>query len=194
MKLARFGASRASNPPRLCDGKWFRDGIRIDVLRLAVAMSGGDLSLAESAKFRNFTRRERKALLELLENCHNITEDMLRWKGRWVRLGEKLHPGEYKDRFSKAASSFDILRNNAPFPTFNSQVESAIRSRNVREAIDLLRDRPGEFTRRLDHLLRLRPSMDIVSEFGEVASGVSTAVLLQTITHFKGRHAARDLR
>ena len=165
-----------------------------DTLRLAVAMSGGDLSLAESAKFRNFTRRERKALLELLENCHNITEDMLRWKGRWIRLGEKLHPGEYRDRFPKAAGSFDVLRNNAPFPTFNSQVENAVRSRNIREAIDLLRDRPGEFARRLDHLLRLSPGMDIVSEFGEVASSVSTAVLLQTLTHFKSRHAAHDLR
>src|SRR5262249_23212592 len=69
-----------------------------DVLRLAVAMSGGDVSLAESAKFRNFTRRERRALLELLENCDNSTEDMLRWKGRWIRLGERLHPGEYRDR------------------------------------------------------------------------------------------------
>lgn len=165
-----------------------------DVLRLAVAMSGGDLSLAESVKFRNFTRRERKALLELLENCDNPTEDMLRWKGRWIRLGERLHPGEHRDRFHKAANSFDILRNDMPFPTFNSQVESAVRGRNIREAIDLLRDRPGEFTRRLDHLLRLSPGMDIVSEFGEVASGVSTAVLLQTHTHFKSRQATQDLR
>jgi hypothetical protein len=87
-----------------------------DVLRLAVAMSGGDVSLAESAKFRNFTRRERRALLELLENCDNSTEDMLRWKGRWIRLGERLHPGEYRDRFPKAANSFDVLRNDMPFP------------------------------------------------------------------------------
>jgi hypothetical protein len=28
-----------------------------------------------------------------------------------------------------------------PFPTFNSQVESAVRSWNIHEAIDLLRDR-----------------------------------------------------
>ena len=92
-----------------------------DVLRLAVAMSGGDVSLAESAKFRSFTRRERRALLELLENCDNSTEDMLRWKGRWIRLGERLHPGEYRDRFPKAANSFDVLRNNVSFPTFNSK-------------------------------------------------------------------------
>ena len=165
-----------------------------DVLRLAVAMSGGDVSLAESAKFRSFTRRERRTLLELLENCDNSTEDMLRWKGRWIRLGERLHPGEYRDRFPKAANSFDILRNNAPFPTFNSKVENAVRSRNIREAIDLLRNRPGDFARRLDHLLRVSPGAEIVAEFGEVASVISTTVLLQTITHFNSRHAARDLR
>lgn len=165
-----------------------------DALRLAVAMSGGDVSLAESARFRSFTRRERRALLELLENCDNSTEDMLRWKSRWIRLGERLHPGEFRKRFPRAASSFETLRNDLPFPTFNSKVESAVRSRNIREAIDLLRDRPGEFARRLDHLLRISPGMEIVSEFGEVASGISTAVLLQTITHFKSRHAAQDLR
>jgi hypothetical protein len=165
-----------------------------DVLRLAVAMSGGDVSLAESAKFRSFTRRERRALLELLENCDNSTEDMLRWKGRWIRLGERLHPGEYRSRFPKAADSFDVLRNDTPFPTFNSKVESAVRSRNIHEAIDLLRNRPGEFARRLDRLMRISLGMDTLAEFGEVASSISTAVLLQAITHFKSRHAARDLR
>lgn len=157
-------------------------------------MSGGDVSLAENTKFRSFTRRERKALLSLLENCGQTIEDMLRWKGRWKRLGERLHPGEYRNLYPKAAQSFDLLRNDVPVPTFNSKVESAIRSRNIHEAIDLLRNRSGEFARRLDQLLRISPGMEVVAAFGEVAHGISTPVLLQTITHFKHRRDAQDLR
>ena len=48
-----------------------------DVLRLITAMSDGDISLASNTKFRSFKRKERKVLLELLENCGNIEEDML---------------------------------------------------------------------------------------------------------------------
>ena len=165
-----------------------------DVLRLAAAMSGGDVSLAESTKFRSFKRRERKALLALLENCGDPTEDMLRWKGRWVRLGERIHPGEYRRSYPRAAHGFDVLRNDLPAPTFNSKVESAVRSRNIREAIDLLRNRAGEFARRLDQLLRISSGIEVVAAFGEVAGGISTPVLLQTISHFKHRHDPQDLR
>ncbi|HWS99719.1 MAG TPA: TerD family protein [Pyrinomonadaceae bacterium] len=165
-----------------------------DVLRLAAAMSGGDVSLAESTKFRSFKRGERRALLALLENCGDPVEDMLRWKKRWLRLGERIHPGEYRKLYPKAAQGFDILRNDVPVPTFNSKVEGALRVGNVHEAVDLLRNRPGEFARRLDQLLRMSPSPEATASFGEVAHGVSTPVLLQTISHFKRRDAARDLR
>lgn len=187
--LAVVGALMPENPA-------LRSHIKTatDVLRLAVAMSGGDVSLAENTKFRGFARRERKALLSLLENCGHTTEDMLRWKGRWIRLGERLHPGEYRRAFPKAAESFDVLRRDVPFPTFNSRVENAIRSRDVDTAIDLLRNRPGELARRLDLLLRIRPSLQVVGDFGEVAHGISTPVLLQVSTHFGRRTERHDLR
>ncbi|HEX8834448.1 MAG TPA: hypothetical protein VF719_09620, partial [Abditibacteriaceae bacterium] len=117
-----------------------------DVLRLAVALNGGDVSLANRGaaikaardqqqallanaekypehaayfkqmveasrahqkaqadlnKFGKFSRSQRKLLLQLLEGCPNATEDMLRWQELWVRLGERLHPGEYAKRFPK---------------------------------------------------------------------------------------------
>ena len=165
-----------------------------DVLRLAVSMSGGDLSLAEATKFRRLSRKERRSLLSLLEGCGNLSEDMLRWEGRWLRLGERLHPGEYRGRYPRAAEAFDLLRNDGPVETFNSRVERAVRSGDVRGAVELLRDRPGEFARRLDQLLRMRPGPSVVSAFGEVAHAVSTPVLLQTATHFRHRNDARDLR
>ena len=44
-------------------------------------------------------RPERKLLLGLLNVCDNLVEDMCRHKVKWVRLGEKLHPGDYKKVF-----------------------------------------------------------------------------------------------
>lgn len=72
-----------------------------DVLRLAVALSEGDVSLASATRFKKFNRAERRFFLGLLEQCGNITEDMLRYKKRWIRLGEILHPAEYRTRFPK---------------------------------------------------------------------------------------------
>ena len=58
-----------------------------DVLRLAVAMSNGDVSLAAPTKFKSFKRAERRLLLELLNNIYEPVEDMLRHKSKWIRLG-----------------------------------------------------------------------------------------------------------
>ena len=75
-------------------------------------MSGDDVSLATACKFGKFRRVERAMLLEWVERANNRTEDMLRWKPRWIRLGERLHPGEYTNRFPQTSAAFDILRND----------------------------------------------------------------------------------
>lgn len=166
-----------------------------DVLRLAVAWSDGDVSLAEAARFRKFRRSERRLLLGLLERCGPITEDMLRYKQRWIRLGEILHPSEYKHQYTRCKEAFDILRNNKPFMTFNGSLEVAFQYRNVWAAIDLLIQRPGEFARRLDHLLRSTEHSEYVAlAFGEVANQVSTPVLLQVKSHFTHRHEPQEMR
>lgn len=166
-----------------------------DVLRLAVAMSGGDVSLAEPAKFGRFKRSERKLLLSWVERCANPTEDMLRWKGRWIRLGERLHPGEFAGRFPKTCLAFDVLRNDRPFETFNASVERHLAARNGPAAVELLESRPGELTRRLDHLLRRSPGPEAVIEaFRNQAAKVATPPLLQAMTHFANRSASTGLR
>lgn len=157
-----------------------------DVLRLAVALSGGDLSLAEPTKLRTFTRPERRALLSLIERLSDPTEDMLRWRGRWLRLGEKLHPGEWAVRFPKTAAAFHTLRNDLPLPTFNRTVERALATDNFAHARATLAARPGELARRLDHLLRsdLEGTEETLTAFAQCAERVSTPVLLQVRQHF----------
>ena len=159
-----------------------------DVLRLITAMSGGDLSLAENTKFRSFKRKERKLLLELLEGCGPIEEDMLRNKDRWIRVGEKLHPSEYKG-FTKVVKAFDKLRNGGKIETFAGKVTKAIDGKDCSSALMLLKNRPGEFARRLDFLLReFEDKNSVVNAFKNVAGKVSTPVLLQVKEHFAHRN------
>lgn len=168
-----------------------------DVLRLAVAMSDGDVSLAENTKFRNFSRKERRVFLGLLDNIKHPQEDMLRNKTKWVRLGEKIHPGEYKSRFQNAFKSFDAIRNNHKIETFGGKVESLLAEGNSLEAVELLSKRPGELARRLDHLIRLSPgnhSYNVAEAFDKVANDVSVPVLLQVKEHFAHRNDDKDLR
>lgn len=160
-----------------------------DVLRVAVAMSEGDVSLAEPTKFRNFSKRERRFLLQCLNQTGDSrTEDMLRWKSRWVRLGERLHPGDFKKRYPKALQAFDTLRNNEQFKTFNGRTEDAIAAGDAASTLALLSQRPGDFARRLDHVLRTHSDQKVILEgFFEVAQKVSTPVLLQAWSHFRAR-------
>lgn len=167
-----------------------------DILRLAVSMSDGDVSLATPCKFRSFKRVERRALLNLLEKQNNIQEDMLRWKERWKRLGEKLHPLELEKTHPESALAFMLIRNNLKLVKFSTKVEAAFIARDADQLIALLRTRPGEFARRLDHLLRNHPDKEseIAAAFSEIASQVSTPVLLQVMHHFKHRPRRGELR
>ena len=168
-----------------------------DVLRLATALSGGDVSLKDDSKFRNFKGSERRFLLSLLEAAGNKQEDMLRFPARWVRLGERLHPGDYSKRFPTALKAFSVVRNKEHVETFRTHVEAAVRLGSTLQAITLLISRPGEFARRLDHLLRgadTKAKQDrVATAFLGVAHEVSTPVLLQVMAHFQHRDES-DLR
>lgn len=160
-----------------------------DVLRLITAMSNGDISLATNTKFRNFKRRERRLLLDLLQGCGTIEEDMLRYKNRWIRVGEKLHPSEYSEnQYGKVITAFNKLRNGVKIETFGGKVVKAIETEDYKAALNLLKKRPGELARKLDHLLRNAADKNLViNTFKDVASEVSTPVLLQVKEHFAQR-------
>jgi len=163
-----------------------------DALRIAVALSDGDVSLATLPIFKNFSRKERRFLLKLVDSCSPNTalEDAVRYKNVWIRLGEKLHPGEYKNKYRCAFEIFSAMRNNEKFPTFRGKVELAILEKKVEQAVDLLSSRPGEFARRLDHLLRINDNqVKVIDKFSSVANKVSTPVLLQVKSHFEHRNS-----
>lgn len=170
-----------------------------DVLRFVTAMSDGDVSLAENTRYRSFSRRQRRMIMELLSGCPNIEEDMLRYKERWIRIGERIHPSEfdcsrYTLEYDRAINAFDKLRNNRKIETFAGKVEFDLAYGEYESALAELVKRPGELARRLDQLLRETYKEPVIRNFASVAEKVSTPVLLQVREHFLHRSEQADVR
>lgn len=122
-----------------------------DALRVIVAQSGGDITLKRKGeKIGPFSRAERRELLDMLESIELSPSEMKTRESRWLRVGEVLHPGEYAGRYPKTFAAFQRLRNEK-IRTWASAVENAA---TLDAKLDLLTQRPGEFARRLDALVR----------------------------------------
>lgn len=166
-------------------------GTATGVLRIAAQLSGGDISLKEVTRFK-LRNAEKNIIMSLLNNVASPLEDMKRYRSRWLRLGEVVHIGEKKKRFPNAYEAFDIIRNSeSDIVTFNSKVEREIKSLKLTKRSEiitpLLKERPGEFARRLDIILRNTHDYDVVSEFNAVISKVSNSILLNLMGYFKSR-------
>ena len=165
-----------------------------DVLRLAVAMAGGDVSLAEPCRFPSFSRAQRRRLLGLLDavgqaqDSRDSAEEMARRCERWKRLVRHLRPGDYARRFPRAATLLHQVASGEAEAGFTSRLEEALARRDVDGALRLLSARPGVFARRLNHLLRLcadeAARERVVAEFARVAPEVSVPVLVRLWEYF----------
>lgn len=180
-----------------------------DVLRFLAVLSGVDASLLPRTRlslvgqvyiqqkihrFRmaRLGRPLRRALLALMEGFDEeaLTEDMLRHRSYWVWAGEFLHPHEYARRFPKVARAFQVVRKRAPdgtrappFAGFKARLEAAAAAGDARAMVRLLRARPGELGRRLDHVLRVagedgRAVDEAIAAFQQAAPQLSTPLLL----------------
>lgn len=160
-------------------------------------------------KFKHFKRAERRYLLGLLEKTHCNPAEMVLKSNRWVRLGEILHPGEYAKQFPKVLAAFTAIRRglpntdgkrgkkkNAPRPlSWYGQVDKAF-NKSFEQGITILAQRPGEFMRRLDVLVRKNTGSSatqkanlqaVFTAIREAAKGASNKVLFEAYLHFQKR-------
>jgi hypothetical protein len=158
-----------------------------DVLRLAVALNGGDVSLTTaSTRFTAMKRSVRRLLLRLLDHIPNAAEDVMRHAERWKRLAEVLHPGDYADKYPRALAAITAARRNEGAATFGSRVETLIAQRDIAMLMPILQSRPGEFARRLDVTLRRATEPEsVLDAFEAVATQVSSPVLLQLLAQVR---------
>lgn len=166
-------------------------GSATDVLRLAAGMSGGDPSLRTATKLRSFKRAERKYLIELLERARSLDEDVRRRRGPFKRLMHRLHPGDYREHAPRVCAAYDKLYRGSRIETFNSKVEAMLAESDA-AVLPLLQARPGEFVRRLHHLVRLFGEQAEVA-FVRVIPKLTTTQLLK-IERFVDKERTREFR
>ncbi len=180
-----------------------------DVLRIAVHLSGGDISLPkvpekevranrwttqrvyntarDKFKFKKFSRRERRYILGLLENTNCDVREMKIKLERWLRLGEVIHPMEYKNQYPKSAEAFNKIRNEKVKSWYGILEDSF--QKGLESGLKVLSQRPGEFSRRIDALIRKNPKdiEMIMRYFSDAVMGTSNKVLFEVYSHFEGR-------
>lgn len=147
-----------------------------DVLRLAVGMSDGDTSLRQASKFRNFSRKERRFLIDLLTRCTSVEEDMARHKNKWKKFIKAIHPGDYCHKNTLLMKACNRLY-HGQLITFNSHVESMIEDKDD-GVLNLLQNRAGEYVRRLCKMIDLFGN-DAADKFLDILSDLSIIQLLK---------------
>lgn len=170
-----------------------------DVLRLACALSGGDVTLQEPTRFRTLPRPVRRALLAGLDTVVAANPaklaDVHAHREPFKRLGERLHPHEYP-RWPHAAEVFAVARGEKEARSFDSRAEKLLAERDVLGAVRLLKSAPGKLFRALDLLLRIAADQEerdaVVAAAVQVAPEVSGRVVLSVREHFQNRERKTD--
>jgi hypothetical protein len=167
-----------------------------DVLRLACALSGGDVSLQEPTRFRALSRPARRALLAGLDSVVAAAPaklaDVLAHREAFKRLGERLHPHEYP-QWPRAAEVFAVARGEQKAYTFDARIEALLGADDVTGAAELLKSAPGRLFRALDRLLRTARTQEerdaVVAAVEQTASEVSGRVVLSVREYLHNRAA-----
>ncbi|MFJ8083262.1 hypothetical protein ACIQ6Y_21985 [Streptomyces sp. NPDC096205] len=167
-----------------------------DVLRLACALSDGDVTLREPTRFARLSRPARRALIDGLDAVVEASPaklaDVAVHRERWKRLGERLHPHEYPRR-PHAAAVFEVARGERRVPSLDSRVEELLAHGDVAGAAELLATAPGRLYRSLDRLLRTASDEEqsdaVVAAARRTAGQVSGRVLLSVREHLHNRSA-----
>lgn len=155
-----------------------------DALRVAVAMSGGDVSLSEPVTFRKFSRSDRRFITDMIKHSKklqqefNFYEDLKRYSGLWKTLAKAIHVGDYG-----LHETFKVLREDEQsIETFHSIVENG----KLTDKVKILSTRPTEFTRKLNDLLvkHTGQSKRIMKAYDSVSSQSSLNSLISAYYHF----------
>lgn len=170
-----------------------------DVLRLACALSGGDVTLETATRFRSLPRPVRRTLLGALDTVVEASPaklgDVAAHREAWKRLGERLHPHEHR---GPGARVFAVARGDEDAPSLAARIERSLASGARAEALRLLAAAPGTLVRRADHLLRAAAddaeTAAVAGALERALPGVSGRVVLGLREHLENRRSRADER
>lgn len=172
-----------------------------DILRIAVAFSNGDVSLKNKTKF-SLNNRQRKFILSSLEKIGTQAkkEDMLRYSTEWIFLGKYLHVGSMFNKYPSTVNAFKALRNNPQtIVTYKRKIHKTVlnvlQTKKVSESdLSLFKQRPGEFARILDLLLRETHDEQILVEFEKEINKIATPLLIKLAKYIGTRTESSEFR
>ena len=178
----------------------------IDVLRLACIISGGDETLEKPTKFKSMSRPIRRNLMraldEVVQNAEWKLADVNKHAEVWKRLGERVHPHEFK---GPGRDVFAVARGDKKAASLAGKVELALSKKDVFGAIDLLATAPGMLFRNLDRLLVVASDVEsgphegmptgyLLLKVRDVIEKVSGRVILSVREHLQNRIVAGTVR
>ncbi|MBY8865456.1 hypothetical protein [Streptomyces sennicomposti] len=165
-----------------------------DVLRLACAFAGGDVTLRAPTRLRALPRPVRRTLLAGLDAVVAAAPaklaDVHAHREMWKRLGERLHPHEYP-RWPHAADVFAVARGEKAARSLDGRVEELLAAGDLTGAVALLKSAPGKLFRSLDRLLRAARTQEereaVVAAAEQTVPDVSGRVVLSVREHLHNR-------
>lgn len=185
------------NAARLCDGLPLVAVDRVtDVLRIAVALSGGDLTLSTPTRFARIRRAHRRVLLAALDrlvaaDAPGKLAEVPRLAERWKRLGVELRAGDYVTRYPAALTVFAVARGEISASSPVAAAEYFMRKGSPIGAAEALSVSPGALVRAADRLLRTAPdavqSDRLLHYIRAALPHVSGRVLLSLREHMQNR-------
>lgn len=164
-----------------------------DILRLACALSDGDVTLLETTKFKSFPRSTRRALVYALNDIIGKQSaklmDVNQYSEQWKRLGERLHVYEYKDALN-AQDVFAVARGDKKARSLMGKVELAFSEKNINKAIALMSTSPGILFRNMDRVICSLSDENknvLVGTVKRIIPKVSARVILSVRQHLQNR-------
>jgi len=193
-----------------------------DVLRIAAVMSYGDADITvppkTTKKYRyskaepnpeydkkkwKLTSSQGKYIMSLLDRVHNgndyVLSEMILKRMRWVTLAKHIYAGQYKNKYPFAFKAIQVMRQKNDYPkSWYGHVATAF-SKSFKKGVNKLAERPGEFIRRVDWMIRsslTKPKRmtHVFTKFQEVAIKSSNKVLFELWTHFESRVDKQTVR
>lgn len=171
------------NAVRLKNGRPILADTVTDVLRLAVHLSGGDVSLNEKTKFRNFKSNERTVLMNALENIIADNKgklgDVFKNRGEFNILAQKLHIKKYGE-LKNAQEVFRVARERINL-SFEAKIEKAFATNDHKTIVTLFEKAPGKFIKSFNRVLLKTGLGDlgaVITTLEKVAPKVETPTLI----------------
>lgn len=167
-----------------------------DVLRLAVQLSGGDVTLQTKPKFRSIPFKTRKLLLDAFDEiAQNEAKlgDVYKHREAIKRLFMRLNTSS---RYEHAYKVLEYAVNGYN-TSFESKLEKAFATGDIDEVVAVLQNNPGLFVRSLNRLLlqsKIKDIPTVTSALEKVAGKVSTPVLVGLRQYLGNRKVQKTYR